>query len=141
MENQIGRRNLTDDQRAGIAERVRQRRSALATKERARAAGKTGGRNHPKFSLSDTVSDKLNAQKPKHDTRAAVAREAHVPERKVRAVQEVAAAKPELVDRIVAGEMTAREVRMERRAAAAHVSPSWHEIAVKVRQREVFCEV
>ena len=46
-ENQLGRRNLTDDQRATIVESVVERRAALereAKKVRAREVGKLGGR-------------------------------------------------------------------------------------------------
>lgn len=85
-ERQLGRRNLTDDQRAVIADSVRERRSDAAKKERAANAGKAGGNGRLKeSSLSVNVSDKL----PKKDNRESVAKEARVPERKVRAVAEV----------------------------------------------------
>jgi hypothetical protein len=84
-ENQLGRRNHTEDQRAAVAYRVVEQRSAMAKKGRASAAGKTGGRNHPKVSLSATPSDKLKRKK-KSDTRSEVAKKAKVPERKLRAI-------------------------------------------------------
>lgn len=46
------------------------------------------------------------APKPKQDTRAAVAREAHVPERKLRAVAEIEKKDPDAIGRIARGEST-----------------------------------
>lgn len=119
-ENQLGRRNLTDDQRSAIAYRVMQRRSEIEKKKRAQAGRAAGGdrkADEPKR-LSDTVTEKRS--KPKSDTRAAVAKEAKIPERKVRAVAEIAKAKPALVEKIAAGTVTvkeaAREVRQEKKA-------------------------
>lgn len=81
--NQFGRRNLSDDQKAMIADSARERRSKLRMAERAGNAGSVGGVGRPKQnSLSDNVSD---IEKPKRDTRAEVARENKVPERKLRA--------------------------------------------------------
>jgi site-specific DNA-methyltransferase (adenine-specific) len=121
-ENQLGRRNLTDDQRAAIAFRIQQRRSELAKKQRAQRANDA---KYGRASLSDTSSDK---DRGKTDTRAAVAREARVPERKVRAVAEVAKAAPQLVDQIAAGKVTlkqatkaARRQEKEQRKAALPV--------------------
>ena len=100
-ENQLGRRNLTDDQRAAIAFRIQQRRSEMAKRERAQKAVEArevkAGRREA--ILSDDVSDKMTPV-GKTDTRAAVAKEARVPERKVRAVAEVAKAAPEMVTRL-----------------------------------------
>jgi general stress protein YciG len=63
IEEQLGRRNLTDDQRAVIADSVRERRSDAAKKERAAEAGKVGGhvagRGRPKeIDLLVDVSNK-----------------------------------------------------------------------------------
>ena len=57
-----------------VAEGARERRSKLRMQERASQAGETGGRNHPKVSSSDDVTDKLKTPQPKHDTRAEIAR-------------------------------------------------------------------
>jgi hypothetical protein len=85
-ENQLGRRNLTDDQRAAIADSILERRTALAKTERAKKAGKAGGRHHPKsFSLEATAVSKLKQERP----RAAVAKAARVSERKLRAMREI----------------------------------------------------
>ena len=86
--NQLGRRNLPDDARAVIALSIMERRSRLERHERAIAAGKTGGRNHPKkVSFETAASSKLKPKEPKERTRAAVAKEAKISERKLRVVQ------------------------------------------------------
>src|SRR5438094_2310346 len=89
--NQLGRRSLTDDVRSVLALSVMERRSKLEMQERAREAGKAGGRGRPKEDSSkDTRSDKLSKkEKPKKNTRAAVAKQAKLPERKLRAIQEL----------------------------------------------------
>src|SRR5438067_8408229 len=64
--NQLGRRNLPDDARAVIALSIMERRSRLERHERAIAAGKTGGRNHPKkVSLETAVSSELKGKEPR----------------------------------------------------------------------------
>ena len=113
-ENQLGRRNLTDDQRAAIAYRIQQRRSKIARRRRARKGRSAGGKCTPRQRnnrLSDTVADKRKA--PKCDSRAAAARQAHVSERKLRRVAELAKGDPKLVGRIVAGEVTIQKARKE----------------------------
>lgn len=111
--NQLARRNLTDDQRTTIALSILERRSAMAKRERASKAGRIGGNGRPKpttterqNNLSDTLSDKL---KPKTDTRAEVAKEVKVPERKLRDLAEVKKKAPEAIVRIRRGETTIRE--------------------------------
>jgi hypothetical protein len=62
-ENQLGRRNLTTDQRAAIALRVMRRKSDIAVREQRRVAGLAGGRGRPKSnSGSDASSDPLLPQ-------------------------------------------------------------------------------
>jgi hypothetical protein len=76
------KRSATD-----ITNEVREMRSAIARAERASEAGATGGRNHPKVSLGAKSASKLKP--PKERTRTAVAKEAGLPERKVRLAQEI----------------------------------------------------
>jgi N6-adenosine-specific RNA methylase IME4 len=117
-ERQLGRRNLTDDQRAVIADSVRERRSDAAKKERAAEAGKVGGNGRPKdSSLSHTLSDKLSDNKPKQDTRVAVSKEARVPRRKLDTIAEVKRKAPELVPRIRAGSMSLADAKRQVRRA------------------------
>jgi hypothetical protein len=75
--------NLTDDQRAIIANAARELRSKIARAARAEIAGKAGGRGRPKNSLSDDSTDKLSTQE-KQDNRKAVAEQHALPEKKVR---------------------------------------------------------
>jgi hypothetical protein len=72
-----------------VAEGAPERRSKLRVSEQRSQAGKVGGRNHPKVSESVNVSDPLKSQQPKRDTRAEIACEAKVPERKLRAAAKV----------------------------------------------------
>jgi len=111
-ENQLGRRNLTDDQRAVIARAVQKRRAALAKIER----GKQGGRGHKK------VVGNSDLQLPKAaPSRPAVAKKARVSERKLRLVAEIEKKNPAALAAVRAGEKTLakalREVRTDERAA------------------------
>lgn len=125
-ENQVGRRNLSDDQRAVIADSIRERRSKAAMVN----AGKQGGRGNKKPSdtlteaftktaLQQSCSNDYEDQpapftptpKPKTDTRAAVAKEMKIPERKLRTAQEVKKAAPELISKVRSGEITLAEAK------------------------------
>ncbi|HEY1897572.1 MAG TPA: MT-A70 family methyltransferase [Terracidiphilus sp.] len=105
-ENQLGRRNITDDQRAVIAAGVQKRRAKLAKVER----GKQGGRGHKK--LPDTVTGNFKHDRSK-ETRPAVAKMAKVSERKLRTVAEIENKKPAALAAIRAGEKTLLEVKRE----------------------------
>jgi N6-adenosine-specific RNA methylase IME4 len=116
-ENQVGRRNLSDDQRSVIADSIRERRATLANqarKEAGKAAGKSGGRGHKKR-VEDNVSSTLLDDGKKGRTRAAVAEELKVPERKLRAVAEVkqTEAGKELLKQVRKGEITLAEARRQ----------------------------
>lgn len=103
-ENQVGRRNLNDDQRAVIGDSIRERRSKAAVKAR-----NPSGVNQHTIALSDTLTDKATA--PKTDTRAAVAKEMNLPERKLRAAQEVRKKAPELAEKVRNGKMSLLEAK------------------------------
>ncbi len=107
-ENQLGRRNLTDDQRAALAFRIQQKRSEKAKRERARTAAHARHGTQPESCLQANVAGKQDSV-GKAGTRAAVAREAKVSERRVRTVAEVAKVDPHLVDDIAAGKITLRQ--------------------------------
>lgn len=117
-ENQIGRRNITDDQRTAIAESIRERRSKAARSSQAKQAGKQGGRGNKK-SVSDNVSDTVSQPpKPKTDTRAAVAKETKVSERKLKDMAAIKKADPKLADEIRKGTVTilqAKRILKERK--------------------------
>jgi hypothetical protein len=114
-ENQLGRRNLTDDQRAIIAARAATRLEERSKKERAAAAGRIAGNGRVKKScLADTVSAGQN-ERPQRKARAVekVGKKYQVPERKVRYAQEVEKAAPELAKKVLDGEMPLLAARRE----------------------------
>jgi N6-adenosine-specific RNA methylase IME4 len=115
-ENQLSRRNLTDDQRAMIANDVRERRSRLARSEQAKRAGKASGRSRRGWpNVSVNLSDTFEQRK--RDTRAEIAREAKLSERKLRAAAELKRKCPEAAAKVRAGELSlADAIREVRRA-------------------------
>jgi N6-adenosine-specific RNA methylase IME4 len=119
--NQLGRRNLADDQRAIIAHRLKKRLADQAKRERASKAGKAGGRNHPKVSLSETSTPKLKDRSKKSDV--AVSKLARISEWKLRQVAAIEKTHPKELTAILAGAKTIVEVRgeikMAERAAIA----------------------
>lgn len=127
--NQLGRRNLTDDQRTAIADSIRERRSNLIKKERSAKAGRESTNSYTTDStrvkeklLSDDVSDKKNGATPsisipKTDTRAAIAKEVKIPERKLRDFAEIKKVAPEAAVRIRQGETTIKEEKNKIRRA------------------------
>jgi hypothetical protein len=101
--HQLGRRNLNDTQRTVIANRVTERLVAINKKSRTTSAN------------SDHVLDKAS----KTNTREQVAKEANVPVRKLREVQEVVRKAPELEEKLLSGEVsliTARKQVREKQA-------------------------
>ena len=119
-ENQRGRRNLTDDQRAMNAAALSELLSEKAKRDRARKGGHAKHGTTPDSCLSATVSDKQAATKPKRDTRAESAKHAGISERKVRQAQEVRKKAPDLAEKVARGEMplaaAGREVKKRERA-------------------------
>lgn len=130
-EHQLGRRNLTDDQRAAIAYRIQRRRSALVRHARAKAGRAAGGKATPQQAhdrLETNVASKRSAADPTPSrTRTAVARQARVSERKVRNIAELAKASPQVVQQIVDGEVTVKQaqkaVRREQKRQAKAAPP------------------
>jgi N6-adenosine-specific RNA methylase IME4 len=139
-ENQLGRRNLTTDQTASIGFAILELRTAIEKKLRAQKAGEKRVETAERkpdgtlgTSLSDTLSDKLvvpsqaQAQnlgmvgevnvepkpKIKKDSRASVAKELNIPERKLRDISEIAKTKPEVVKEIANGTITIAQAKRE----------------------------
>jgi hypothetical protein len=111
-ENQIGRRNLTDDQRAVIWESIRERRSAIASKEgaaKARAA---------KVDSAKTTETEAPSTPAKRDTRKEVARESGLPESKLRTVARLKKENPTLVHEVRSGRTTLREATKQSKPAS-----------------------
>jgi N6-adenosine-specific RNA methylase IME4 len=113
-ENQVGRRNLSDDQRSVIADSIRERRAIASRKRQAAGVGKQGGRGRKK-THEDNVSSRVLDDGKSGRTRAAVAEELKVPERKLRAVAEVKKtdAGKELLKQVRKGEITLAEARRQ----------------------------
>lgn len=122
-ENQLARRNLSDDQRAVIALSVLRRRTALSISER-NARNRRGSSD-----VADTPSATFRDRSK--DTYPTVARAAKVAERKLRTVQEIAKKQPEALEAIRTGARSVAEVktairrdeRVERIAALAAPGP------------------
>ena len=96
--NQLARRNLTDDQRAINAERLRQLES-----QKVKSAAATA-RNLQR-SRSDNVSDHEPDNKPKRDTRKEMAENTKLPERKLRGAALIIKERPDLADKVEQGEI------------------------------------
>ncbi len=129
--NQIGRRNLTPDQRAAIAYRILQRRVAISKTERARKGGLAGGVGRGRgVSLVVTSSSKQER------TRESTARESGVSTKALRTIAELAKQDPNIVGRIANGDVSVKRARhqlhnkaISDRYEAAKVShPSGHGI-------------
>lgn len=111
LEHQAGRRNLTDDQRAIIWNEIREQRSRVEKAKRTEAA--TEARRHP------DVSSKTTDTKPRADTRAAVAKEAKLPENKLKVAQRLKKYQFDLYKNVLAGTTTLRDTNKLLKQAAA----------------------
>ena len=100
-------------------------RSAIQRKERAKKAGKAGGKNRSKdLSLEAETTPKLKDES-KTRTRAAVAKEYKVPENKLRDMAKIKKVTPEVFDEIKDGKTSVRAANKEikKREAAAQPQP------------------
>jgi len=100
LEHQVGRRNLTDDQRAIIWNDIRQQRAAVS-----RAAAIVKARDAK--AAPGTVGDNASPTKPR--TIAAVVAESKIPERTLRKAQKLKKTNPDLYERVRSGTVTLRE--------------------------------
>ncbi|MGB8065880.1 MAG: ParB N-terminal domain-containing protein [Candidatus Sulfotelmatobacter sp.] len=98
LEHQVGRRNLTDDQRAIIWNDIREQRAAVS-----RAAAVVKARN----AKAGTVDDNVSPTKPR--TLTAVVAESKIPERMLRKAQKLKKTNPDLYERVRSGTVTLRE--------------------------------
>ena len=105
--NQLGRRNLTDDQRAVQAEALGELLSEVAIRDRNK-------RNPSKNVVADVATTFLE-QKPK--TREVVAKDAGVSQHKIRQVKEVKKANPALIAKIASGEVKLADAVRETKKA------------------------
>jgi N6-adenosine-specific RNA methylase IME4 len=110
-ENQLGRRNLSDDQRAMVAQGAIERRSKLRMAEQRKAAAESRWHKDDKCE-QDNVS-RSHAAEIKPATRTEVARENNIPERKLRTAAEIKKASPELAQKVRDGAMPLAAARRE----------------------------
>jgi N6-adenosine-specific RNA methylase IME4 len=110
--HQLGRRSLTDDQRSTVSNDVREIRSEIEKKERAQKAASQPSEKTRLARPSSSVksADKLTSVKPLEstpkDSRKAVAKEAKLPERKIRQAQEIKKASPAVYDMVKDGDVS-----------------------------------
>lgn len=106
-ERQLGRRNLTDDQRSMVSGDVAERRSKIAMQERAEEASKVAAL--VRSGKSTLLAKSANKVKPPINTRTAVAKEAGLPERKVRLAVEIKKADVHVANMVRAGTVSLTE--------------------------------
>jgi N6-adenosine-specific RNA methylase IME4 len=118
-QHQLGRRNLTDDQRSVVAYQLQQQRSKIARQKRATEAVAAREVKAGRIEiLEDAASSKMSKPVEQPDrTRAAVAKEFKVSERKLKQVRTVATQAPEVLRDVQQGRTTlADAVREIKRA-------------------------
>ena len=98
-QNQLGRRNLSDDQRAMIALATVEIQSRIEVRERNRA-------NATKDENVEADASTTLSKDPKQRTRAKVAKQSNVSERKIKQAKTVKAASPEMAEKVHTGEMS-----------------------------------
>jgi hypothetical protein len=101
-ENQIGRRNLTTDQRAAVAYRIMLRRVAISKRQRAAKAGSAR-------SDGNLVVHSVPPSSPRQRERTA--REHHISTRKIREIALLAKTDPNIVTRIANAELSLRDAK------------------------------
>jgi N6-adenosine-specific RNA methylase IME4 len=136
-EHQLGRRNLTDDQRAIVANDVRETRSAIARVERAKEARASVQDRNPVN--SDLRAKSAHKSEPQLPSRAAVAKETNLPERKIRLAQEIKKAAPKVHEMVRAGTVSLTEGKklaslpVAQRVAAVAAVTSGEDVKAAVR--------
>jgi N6-adenosine-specific RNA methylase IME4 len=111
-ENQLGRRNLTDDQRATIVESVVERKADLSRAEQLKKAREQRGKPKP-----SVVAAASTTTPTKQRIRTELSKRAQVSERKVKAIRAIKKVKPAALAEIRAGEKTILEVKAEIKTA------------------------
>lgn len=104
-------RNLTEDQNTVLAAKEQRIRSEIEKREQRAAAGRASAAKR-NGNGEDKASPPLKPD-AKERTRATIAKNHGIPERKLRTFNEVEKAKPALVEKIEAGEMTVKEAHRE----------------------------
>jgi len=114
-ENQLGRRNLTEDQQTAMLVEVVEERSKIEKKERASKGREAGGK-----ATTEQKADRLSAKtplkrsgEPQKRTTTEVAKEFNIPEKKLRDVAKIKQEMPEVFEQIATGETTVREAKVK----------------------------
>lgn len=114
-ENQMARRNLTEDQLTVMSFEVVEERSAIKRKERARKGRAAGGDATPE-QVADRLVDEMTTKRSgdaKEKTRTIVAKEYGLSESKLRDVAIIKREMPEVFEQIAVGETTVREAKVQ----------------------------
>ena len=117
--NQLGRRNLTDDQRAMQVAGLVEDLTAISKKARAQAGRRAGGDATPEQKANrsvDTASSKRSAT-PAERVRTTTSKRARVSERKVKQAATLKQRSPELAEKVTAGEVTLVEAMRQTKPA------------------------
>src|ERR1035437_9101563 len=102
-ENQIGRRNLSNDQQAAVAYRIMQRRVSISKQQRAAKAGASHG--------SGRFCRSHGARKMGPRQRERTAKAHGVSTRKIREIAGLAKIDPDIVNRIANGDISLRDAK------------------------------
>lgn len=107
LEHQVGRRNLTDDQRAAMWNDIRELRSKFVQAEKLQKA------RDVKAGIAPIAVESPEIDQPKKDTRAEIAKEAKLPESKLRQAQRLKKYQPAVYEKVRTGELTLRNAAKE----------------------------
>ena len=113
LENQIGKRNLTEDQQTHFAGLIYERRAEISRQEQTKAAGKASQKAQQVSNVtsdSDVTLSKSKKPKPK-DTVVEVAKQFKVPKNKLKALVTLKKKAPELSPLIGAGDLTISDAK------------------------------
>jgi hypothetical protein len=128
--NQMGRRNLSDDQRAVLAARLRQVTSREAKRIRAQTAARA--KNGNGSSMLHTVCNKQG----KRNTRDEAAQQCRVPRRKLQRALRLVEIAPSLAEDVLRGKLplalaerqAVQQMHQRARTRAAHATPRGHSV-------------
>jgi ParB-like chromosome segregation protein Spo0J len=112
LEHQVGRRNLTDDQRALIWNDIREQRATVsraAATVKAREANPNNRKPPASVTVEDNASPTVTPTVPKLRTMTAIAIESKIPERMLKKAQGLKKDNPDVYERVRAGTLTLRE--------------------------------
>lgn len=110
--NQLGRRNLTDDQRAVQVDGLVEDLARQSRRKQAREVGRLGGRGRKKTQV-DAPSTRVSSER----SRTRASKQARVSERKVKQARAIRTRAPHLLPKVVAGEISLSDAIRETKRA------------------------